>query len=250
MQEPTFYGGLPGAVPPVGQMQYRTTTQHMSSSLRRKLVLLLVPVLIIAIVAGGLTWLQWASQRGIELGYPVPQVHITPLSSNTALINDNIQFSADGIGRDITYSWDFGDGSTAYGPVVSHAYQQLSGDQNNYTYTVTVSVTDPLGRTSTDTTTIRVLPPAPTANFSYSEETDYTGAYDQYIDFDATSSAAGTDASIANYMWDFGDGYTDDNGSAQETHYYYSTGSYTVTLIVVDNIGQQSSPYQMTIQVQ
>ena len=250
MQEPTFYVGMPGAVPPIGQMQHGTTTPHASTSLRSKLVFLLVFVLLIAIVAGGLAWLQWAAQRGVDLGYPVPQVHIAPLSSNTALINDNVQFSANGIGRDITYSWDFGDGSSASGAVVSHAYQQLSGNQNNYTYTVTVSVTDPLGRSSSDTTTIRVLPPAPTANFNYNEETDYTGAYDQYMDFNATSSTAGTDASIANYMWDFGDGSTDPNGSAQETHYYYSTGTYTVTLIVVDSIGQQSSPYQMTVQVQ
>jgi len=244
MQEPTLYAGMPGTVPLVSQ------TQGGSAGLRSKLVLLLVPVLVIALVAGGLTWLQWSSQRGIELGYPVPQVHITPLSSGTALINDNIQFSADGIGRDITYDWNFGDGSYASGPNVSHAYQQLSSDQSNYTYTVTVSVTDPLGRTSSDTTTIRILPPLPTANFSYSEETDYTGVYDQTVDFNAGGSAAGADASIANYIWNFGDGYTDSNGSAQETHYYYYTGTYTVTLVVVDNVGQMSSAYLMTVQVQ
>lgn len=244
MQEPPLFAGIPGAVSPVGQ------TQLASTSLRSKLVLLLVPVLTIALIAGGLTWLQWSSQRGIELGYPLPQVHITPLSSGTALINDNVQFSANGTGRDITYFWDFGDGSHASGSVVSHAYQQLSSDQSKYTYTVSVSVTDPLGRTSFDTTTIRILPPVPTASFSYSEEMDYTGAYDQTVDFNAGGSAAGTGASIANYIWNFGDGYTVSNGSAQETHYYFATGTYTVTLVVVDNVGQLSSAYVMTVVVQ
>ena len=124
------------------------------SESQSKLVLLLVPVLVIALVAGPMTWLQWSSQRGIELGYPLPQVHITPLSSGMALINENVQFSADATGRDITFDWDFGDGSN------------------------------------------------------------------------------------------------DSNGSSHETHYYGSTGSYNVTLVVVDSVGQQSSVYQMTVQVQ
>ncbi len=74
--------------------------------------------------------------------------------------------------------------------------------------------------------------------------------YDQTVDFNAGGSAAGTSASIANYIWNFGDGYTDSNGSAQETHYYYYTGTSTVTLVVVDNVGQPSSAYLMTVEVQ
>src|SRR5438105_13931878 len=111
MQEPTLFAGMPVPVPTANQVL------RGSTSLRSKLVFLLILVLVIALVAGGLTWLQWSSQNGIELGYPLPQVHITPQSSGTALINDNIQFSADGIGRDITYQWDFGDGSRASGPI-------------------------------------------------------------------------------------------------------------------------------------
>ena len=241
MQEPTFFAGKPTSMPaPNSQMQ------QASSRLRSKLVLVLVPVLVIALVAGSLTWLQWASQRGITLGYPAPQVHIEPLASGTALLNANIQFSADVTGRDLNYSWDFGDGTYDSGPIVSHAYQQLSGEQNNFTYTVSVSVTDPLGRSSSDATTIRVLPPLPTVTFTYSEETGYYG-YDQTIDFNTSGSVIGT--STATYSWTFGDGNSDPNGSSTETYTYYSPGTYVVTLVITDEAGQTGQS-QETITVQ
>src|SRR5205807_5303681 len=108
-----------------------------------RLVLVVLPVLTAALIGGSLYWLQWASQRGVTLGYPLPQVHITSVYSGPLLVRQSTQFSAEASGRDLTYAWDFGDGSGDTGSSVSHAYQ------NNGDFTVTVRVSDAIGQTST-----------------------------------------------------------------------------------------------------
>ncbi len=53
-------------------------------------------------------------------------------------------------GDDVTYLWDFGDGSTSEEASPTHEYSE-SG-----TYTVTVTVTDQRGAVSTDTLEVQV----------------------------------------------------------------------------------------------
>jgi PKD repeat protein len=150
-------------------------------------------------------------------------------------------------GRDLVYSWDFGDGTTATGAAVSHSYQQTP-ESNNFTYSIGVTVRDPLGRTSSDTVNLKVLPQKPTAAFTYSEETDYYyGQYDQYMDFDASASTFHTQ--YATYSWDFGDGGSDGTQAASDKHYYSNTGTYTVILTVTDGAGQTST-FNMSVSVQ
>ncbi|PSQ45125.1 hypothetical protein BRD17_02210, partial [Halobacteriales archaeon SW_7_68_16] len=54
------------------------------------------------------------------------------------------------IGSDLSYEWSFGDGGSAQGRTVSHAYDETG------TYTVELTVTDAQGRTDTDTEPIQV----------------------------------------------------------------------------------------------
>ncbi len=223
MQGPMVYTHMP----PSAQ-------QPAQRSMLHRLVLVILLLLLVALIGGSLYWLQWASQRGITLGYPTPQVHIT-VSSAALRINQSVQFSANANGRDLTYTWDFGDGSGASGATVSHAYQ-ANGD-----FTVMVKVTDAIGQTSSDTTSVHVAPPPPTASFTSSV------GYYNYVSFDASGSSADPSTSIASYNWNFGDGNTDPNGSSNESHYYSSTGTYTVTLIVTDATRQQSNPYTATV---
>ncbi|MBC7093129.1 PKD domain-containing protein, partial [Candidatus Bipolaricaulota bacterium] len=61
--------------------------------------------------------------------------------------------SSDPDGTIVSYAWNFGDGGTASGPTVSHAYGAAGA------YTVTLTVTDNLGATGTKTQTIQVGPP-------------------------------------------------------------------------------------------
>jgi len=123
------------------------------------------------------------------------------------------------------------------GLTVSHAYQ------SNGTFTVTVTVVDPPGHSSSVTTQVTVLPPVPQASFTYAV------GYYGYVGFDASNSSADPSTYIASYNWDFGDGYTDQTGGPQDYHYYSYYGTYQVTLIVVDGTGQQSSPYQLEVTI-
>ena len=75
-------------------------------------------------------------------------------SCSGAQVGDPIRFdgtaSRPAVGKIISYFWDFGDGTTDSGPVVTHAY----GSQN--TYIVTLTVIDEGGGVGTARGTIRV----------------------------------------------------------------------------------------------
>jgi len=82
-------------------------------------------------------------------------------SDKSARVDEEISFDAsastDADGVIVSYSWDFGDGTTADGATVSHVY----GDVGSYI--VTLTVTDDFGDTGVDTLTVtvlEVLPPA------------------------------------------------------------------------------------------
>ncbi|MDQ3949595.1 MAG: PKD domain-containing protein [Gemmatimonadota bacterium] len=67
--------------------------------------------------------------------------------------------SSDPEGGALTYSWDFGDGTTATGATVAKTYA------NSRTYTVTLAVTDGAGASSTASSTVAVADVPPTATF-------------------------------------------------------------------------------------
>ncbi|HVB23176.1 MAG TPA: PKD domain-containing protein [Ktedonobacteraceae bacterium] len=220
-------------VPPTQQ-----TRQSMPGHVLNRLVYFILPVVLVVLVGASMFWLQWASQRGIALGYPTPHVSMfTSVNNNTVQVRNAIQFTADSLGRGLTYSWDFGDNTFGNGLAVSHSYQ--SGGS----YTVTVTVTDVINQSSTARQTVTVTVPGPQAMFTAQNN---GGGY--YM-FDASGSSADPSTSISTYSWDFGDQQTDQNGSSQESHYYYYYGTYTVTLVVTDALGQSSSQYTQTITV-
>ncbi len=198
----------------------------------------ILPTLVIALIGGSLYWLQWASQRGIALGYPTPVVHMTSTSSGSILINTSTQFSAGASGRGVTYTWDFGDGTSGEGATVNHVYQ------SNGSFTVTVHATDGINQTSSDTTTVHVVPPPPTASFTYSSY-----SYSYYVYFNASGSSADQSTSIASYSWNFGDGSIDTTSYSQDSHQYASSGTYQVSLTITDATGQTSSAYTTNISI-
>jgi len=141
----------------------------------------------------------------------------------------------------VSYSWSFGDGTTAQGSSVTHAYSDAGS------YVVTLSVEDDEGGHGTAYATVRVTDPAggntaPVAAFTYSPPSPLI---DQQVTFAADQSydpAALGPKSIVVYAWDFGDGET----AVGETvvHAFADAGTYTVALTVSDDDGASDTATQ------
>ena len=149
--------------------------------------------------------------------------------STGVIIQFDASASIDSDGTIVIYAWDLGDGNTAVGITVSHAYE------DNGVYTVTLTVTDNEGATDFATATKTVLNRPPIALFT----DDITSVVEnETIHFDASGSYD-IDGTIVSYLWDFGDGTT--NTGTTTEHTYSKAGNYVVTLTVIDDDGDFSS---------
>lgn len=162
---------------------------------------------------------------------PVPQFTESAETVDTGTtIYFNASTSYDLDGYIVNYFWDFGDQTNATGTATAnHSYP------DNGNYTVTLTVTDNDGATSSTNATKIVQNRPPTASFTRSAGTVYTG---ETVTFNASSSHD-PDGSIILFSWDFGDGYTG-NGSIVD-HAYADNGTYTMILVETDNDGATAS---------
>jgi PKD repeat protein len=171
-------------------------------------------------------------------GAPVPAFTFTP---GNATAFETITFDASSTtdegapcGPACTYSWEFGDGGTATGIFVTHQFRSVGNFQ------VRLTVTDIRGVSATTAQTLSVgQSTAPTASFTFSPQNP---AVSQAIFFTAEASRPAAGRRIVSYDWDFGSGRT---GTGVTTSKAYDTaGTYTVTLTVTDDAGQQSTTTQ------
>jgi PKD repeat protein len=140
----------------------------------------------------------------------------------------------------VNYQWDFGDGSPKVNmpsAVTSHEFTVVNS------YTVTLEVTDSQGLWSTASKIIAILPPSgPKADFTWRPSTPKPG---QATIFDATATKLGWNGTvhptIANYVWNFGDGNTTSGLYSTIVHVYSTIGNYTVKLSVTDTNGLTSN---------
>jgi PKD repeat protein len=155
---------------------------------------------------------------------PVPNSPVT-FDASASLSNTAI----------IGYSWDFGDGTTGSGVSPQHTYRAAGS------YRVTLTITDDKGRTSNpcEETIVVASATSPIANFGFSPSTP---APSQTIFFNASTSVAGTGRTIADCAWDFGNGRS--AHGVTTTTSYDAAGTYNVTLIVTDDVGQKASKAQ------
>jgi PKD repeat protein len=135
-------------------------------------------------------------------------------------------------GSIMSYAWDFGDGTTGTGQVVSHAFGRAGN------LLVTLKVTGSVGQTATATQIVPVAAGiAPTADFGFVPAAPVVS---QEVFFDASASKpGGTIYSIVSYEWDFGSGARGNGVIARTT--YVAPGDYLVTLVVTDNVGQKGT---------
>jgi len=156
------------------------------------------------------------------------------LSPSSPVVNQTVNFNAAGSqaepGHNISnYAWTFGDGSTGGGALATHAYS------NAGTYTVTLQVTDDVGRKSTLTSqTVTVGNGNPVAQITVSPP---TGPVTTTFSFIGSQSTAANGRTIVRYDWNFGD--NSQGSGATTSHRYGTPGTYTVTLIVTDDQGNQ-----------
>ncbi|MGN6532172.1 MAG: PKD domain-containing protein, partial [Ginsengibacter sp.] len=126
------------------------------------------------------------------------------------------------------YKWDFGNNNTSS---IKNAGAVFIEEKS---YSVTLTVVDG-NNTSVKTKTL-IVNKKPVIDFSSSL---IKGCTPQPITF--TGKATADNGSIVDYMWDFGDGFTDRSSSSQISHTYVSAQKVPVTLSVTDNHGCTAS---------
>ncbi|MEL6976370.1 MAG: PKD domain-containing protein, partial [Bacteroidota bacterium] len=141
----------------------------------------------------------------------------------------------------VSYSWDFGDGTTSNAINPSHTYASVG------VFIASLTVSDGEGLNDVETIEITVTslsnqPPSAVIN------TDVTqGDSPLQVSFTGDASTD-SDGSIVSYAWDFGDGNS--STEANPTHIYQQTGIFTAMLTVTDNDGAtDSETVEITVNV-
>jgi len=143
-------------------------------------------------------------------------------------VGDETTFTAAATGGEppYAYTWDFGDGTTAFGQSYDKTYATAG------VKTVTLKITDFAGRTATASITVTIVGPAvipPLAASIVAPANNSNVETGQTVTF--TAAATGGEPPYA-YTWDFGDGAEAFGQSYQKT--YTEPGAKTVVLTITD----------------
>ena len=143
-----------------------------------------------------------------------------------ALEGQPVQFTDESTGPVTSWQWDFGDGTNDTVQNPSHTYSSAG------TYTVSLTTATLLvSRTVTKTNHIAVYPRLQ-ADFLVSSVKSQEG---QIIVFFINTSSGGV--APLTYAWDFENDGTADATEREPWHFYSTSGTYTVRLIVTDSAG-------------
>jgi len=130
--------------------------------------------------------------------------------------------------------WEFGDGiSSDWTPIrnMYHSYSMAGA------YNATLWVKDPEGELDSDTIVVTVINQAPIGGISTPLQ-DATFSKDTEVEFQAGAHDTPSDIDLLTFRWDFGDGESTEWlawKNADLTHFYSSSGEFTVTLEVKDD---------------
>jgi PKD repeat protein len=168
-------------------------------------------------------------------GVPPPSVSITSTVPAGTAPGQTIAFSAtasDPVGTITSYAWSFGDGQTATGPQVTHAFTAFG------TYNVTVTVTDSESETASASQSASLID-QPIAIATASVQSPVAGTS---VSFDGSASHSPGGA-ITSYQWTFYD-YTGTSYSASGptvTELLPHAGAFYADLTVTDANGAVGS---------
>ena len=155
-------------------------------------------------------------------------------------VNETVKFtstSTDADGDDLTFTWDFGDGSDLSSEDnPTYIYKE----ENIYTITLTVSDGTASNSTSREVNVGVEISSniAPVANFTY-QATNLT------VNF--TDTSEDKDGNITVWEWNFGDGNT--SNEQNPIHTYILADTYNVTLTVTDDDTNDPKTNEITKQV-
>lgn len=167
--------------------------------------------------------------RSSSLESNEPPVASFSLNDSSPQVGDAVQFdgsgSSDSNGSITQFSWDFGDGDTGSGEVVTHQYSS-SGS-----YTVELTVTDNDSASDTTTKQVDVSKGKPTADFSINDSSPKPG---DVIEVDASASSD-PNGQINSYSYTFGDNTSASGKTVEKT--YNVSGTFDINLTVKDDDG-------------
>ena len=168
-----------------------------------------------------------------EYHLPAAEFSWTPLEPK---VDEVVSFCADQShdpdGKITNYEWDFGDGGAGKGATKS-TYRHIYPESGRYQ--VVLTVTDNEGDMGSKTHEIIISEMPPEAIFTFSPAEPVVG---EAIAFDASQSKDKR-GRIIDYEWDFDDGYS--GKRVYIDHPYYKSGTYNVTLTVINDKGVKNS---------
>lgn len=137
-----------------------------------------------------------------------------------------------------TYTWNFGDGTETESTAntATHTFTQPGS------YPVQLTVANPFGQATTQQQ-ITVGVGLNTVSFDHTPSAPQTS--DDVI-FTALALPANADLPIT-YQWDFGDGTTTETSVNTTTHTFTDGGTYTVSLVATNNLGQVMAQEIVTV---
>ena len=128
----------------------------------------------------------------------------------------------------VSYEWNLGDGTPRL-----RAGRAIRLQLPRYAFNVSLTVVDGLGQSNTANSQITISAVAdqpPTAAI----QGPATADIGEQVTFSAAGSTAGS-APISKYIWNFGDGNTDETSEPTATTVYAQAGVYQVTVTVQDS---------------
>jgi len=163
-----------------------------------------------------------------DLGWTTAEASDTPIAGlaatndgPTTLGNPTSLTAAISAGTNVSYAWDFGDGTSSSGASPTHTYASIG----QYQARVTASNTR---GSATATTTVTVMD-APIAGLQASANGPTN------LGNPTTSTATVAGGTNVIYIWDFGDGTS--GSGATVAHAYTQTGNYTASVTASNTRG-------------
>jgi hypothetical protein len=176
---------------------------------------------------------------------PVANAGPDQTAGEGAAVAFNGSGSTDPDGDVLTYHWDFGDGATADVMAPTHAYA------DNGAFTVTLTVSDGHGGSSTDTLNVTVTNVAPTA--AATGPSGGVRGQSRAFTFSATDPGAADAAAPFTYAINWGDGNTQTvsgpAGGVPVEHVFTTSSSYTVSATATDKDGGTSNAATQAITI-